>query len=235
MFLWGVAPYIIVTMFIVAIIWRYASNPFNWTSKSSELLEKRILRWGSLLFHYGIIAVLCGHIAGLLVPVSVYHAIGISDEAYHVGAIAGGLPAGFITLTGALILMYRRFAVARIRVTSSLGDRAAIIMLVIVLLTGLAATSANALGHSEFDYRTSINPWIRGLIVLQPDAELMRTVPKGFKVHIVTSYMLYLLFPFTRLVHVFSLPFGYLRRSYVLYRRRNGSPYPGNGNGKGAV
>ncbi|MBD3918567.1 respiratory nitrate reductase subunit gamma [Paenibacillus sp. PR3] len=222
-FLWGVLPYMIVVFVVSALIWRYVTNPFSWTSKSSELLEKRMLKWGSLLFHYGIIAVFFGHVAGLLVPVSVYHTLGISDEAYHIGALAGGLPAGVITLIGVLILLYRRLTVIRIRATSSVGDRVAIVVLALVILTGVLATSGNALSHTEFDYRTTINPWLRGLMVLQPDPELMSTVPIGFKIHMMTSFALYLVFPFTRLVHVFSLPIGYLRRSYVLYRRRDGS------------
>ncbi|CAJ1003947.1 nitrate reductase gamma subunit [Brevibacillus aydinogluensis] len=220
LFVWGVLPYIIAAIFITAIIWRYVTDPFGWTSKSSEVLEKRILRWGSLFFHYGLIAVFCGHIAGLLVPVSVYRSLGISDEAYHLVAIVGGLPAGIITFIGVLILLYRRFAVARIRLTSSAGDKIALVVLAIVILSGLAATAANAVSHSGFDYRTTINPWLRGLFVFQPDPELMRTVPLGFKIHILTTFVLYLVMPFTRLVHVFSLPLGYLRRSYVLYRRR---------------
>lgn len=221
-FLWGYLPYIVATVFLMALIWRYRTNPFSWTSKSSELLEKKILRWGSLLFHYGIIAVFGGHFAGLLIPVSVYRSLGISDDAYHVVAAVGGLPVGLITFVGAAILLYRRFAVARIRSTSSVGDLIAIVVLALVLFTGLAATTANTFHHTSFDYRTTINPWLRGLLVLHPQPELMRTVPFGFKIHILTTFVLYLLFPFTRLVHVFSLPLRYLNRSYVLYRRRNG-------------
>lgn len=223
LFLWGILPYIIVAVFVTAIIWRYVTNPFGWTSKSSEMLEKRILKWGSLLFHYGIIAVFFGHVAGLLVPVSVYRSLGVSDDAYHMAALAGGLPAGIITFVGVLILLYRRLSVARIRSTSSAGDHIALVVLVIVIFSGLAATSGSAVSHTDFDYRTTINPWLRGLLVFQPDPELMRTVPMGFKIHILTTFVLYLVFPFTRLVHVFSLPLGYLRRSYVLYRRRKGA------------
>lgn len=235
LFLWVIVPYMIVAFSLTAIVWRYVTNPFGWTSKSSELLEKRMLRWGSLLFHFGIMAVICGHIAGLLVPVSVYDSLGISEETYHIAAVAGGLPVGVITLLGALILLYRRWAVPRIRATSSTGDRIAIAMLTIVLLTGLIATTANAVNHTDFDYRTTINPWLRGLLAFQPDPELMTTVPLGFQIHIMTTFVLYLIFPFTRLVHVFSLPLGYLKRSYVVYRRRGGSVHTKKERRKGAV
>ncbi len=221
--LWGVLPYVVLTLFVSGLIWRYVTNPFGWTSKSSEMLEKRKLKWGSLLFHYGVLAVFCGHIAGLLVPVQVYRGLGISDEAYHLVAMVGGMPAGIVTFVGSLILLYRRYADPRIRATSSTGDRVALIVLVVVLFTGLAATAGSSLSHGDFDYRTTINPWLRGVLALRPDPELMETVPIGFKVHILTTFALYLVFPFTRLVHVFSLPLGYLRRSYVLYRRRNRS------------
>ena len=222
-FIWGVGPYIVFTLFLTSLIWRYKSHPFSWTSKSSEMLEKRMLRWGSLCFHFGIAAVLSGHIAGLLVPVQVYHALGISDEAYHVVALAGGLPAGVVTFIGVLILLYRRVSVPRVRLTSSAGDWVALVVLLIVIVTGLVATSANAVSHSDFDYRTTINPWLRGLLVMNPDASLMETVPVWFKLHIMTTFVLYLVLPYTRLVHMFSMPLGYLKRSYVVYRRRHAS------------
>ncbi len=218
--LWGALPYVVLTLCISGLVWRYVTNPFSWTSKSSEMLEKRKLRWGSLLFHYGVLAVFCGHIAGLLIPVEVYRGLGISDEEYHLAAIVGGMPAGIVTFAGSLLLLYRRYADARIRATSSLGDRVALIVLIVVLFTGLAATAASSMSHGDFDYRTTINPWLRGVLAFQPNPQLMETVPIGFKIHILTTFALYLVFPFTRLVHVFSLPLGYLRRSYVLYRRR---------------
>ncbi|THF76067.1 respiratory nitrate reductase subunit gamma [Cohnella fermenti] len=234
-FLWAVVPYIVVAVFLTAIVLRYKTNPFGWTSKSSELLEKRILRWGSLMFHFGIIAVFGGHVAGLLVPVSVYRSLGVSDEAYHIAAVAGGLPAGVVTFVGILILCYRRFASARIRATSSFGDRLALVVLTVVLFTGLLATSMNAAGHSEFDYRTTINPWLRNLFVFRPQPELMQDIPLGFKIHITTTFVLYLVIPFTRLVHIFSLPLGYLKRSYVVYRRRGGNVYSRKNGRRGAV
>lgn len=224
--LWGALPYMVIVFCITATIWRYVTNPFSWTSKSSEMLEKRLLRWGSLLFHIGIFAVICGHIAGLLVPIEFYHWIGLSDEAYHMGAVFGGLPAGIIAFAGLVILLVRRYTARRVRATSSVGDWLALAMLIIVIVTGILATSANAVNHSGFDYRTTINPWLRGLLVFQPDPALMQTVPMNFKVHILLTFVLYCVFPFTRLVHMLSMPLGYLRRSYVLYRRRDGAVYP---------
>lgn len=185
-----------------------------------------MLRWGSLLFHIGIFAVICGHIAGLLVPVEFYRWMGLSDEGYHLVAIAGGMPAGIIAFAGVVLLLFRRYASPRVRATSSAGDWMALIALVVVIVSGLLATSANAVNHTGFDYRTTINPWLRGLMIFQPDPTLMQTVPMNFKIHILLTFVLYCAFPFTRLVHMLSMPLGYLKRSYVVYRRRDGAVYP---------
>lgn len=219
-FLWVIYPYLVITIFIVGHLYRFNTIQFSWTSKSSEFLEKRVLKWGSTLFHWGIIFVFLGHVAGLLVPLSVYRAIGVSDELYHFMALSAGGIAGLAALVGALILMVRRLRVKRVRATSSAGDILAIVLLLVVILTGMSATGTNAVSHSGFDYRVTINPWIRGILSFQPNASLMLAVPVAFKIHIVAAFGLFAVWPFTRLVHVFSLPITYLRRSYVVYRRR---------------
>ncbi|OYD06694.1 respiratory nitrate reductase subunit gamma [Paludifilum halophilum] len=219
-FLWVIYPYLVITVFIVGHLYRLNNHPFSWTSKSSEFLEKRVLKWGSTLFHWGILFVVIGHVAGLLVPVSVYRALGVSDEAYHVIALSAGGIAGLAALLGALLLMGRRFRVKRVRATSSVGDLLVIVLLVIILLTGLTATGTNV-SHTGFDYRTTINPWIRGILTFRPDASLMEKVPVAFKIHILLAFGLFAVWPFTRLVHVFSLPITYLSRSYVVYRRHS--------------
>lgn len=218
-FLWVIYPYVVITIFIVGHLYRFNTNEFGWTSKSSEFLEKSMLRWGSTLFHWGIIFVFFGHVAGLLVPLSFYQAIGVSDELYHFLAISIGGMAGLAALIGLLILMLRRFRVKRVRATSSVGDIVAIVLLTIVIITGMSATGVNTVGTTGFDYRVTINPWIRGILTFRPDASFMATVPVAFKVHVAAAFGLFAVWPFTRLVHVFSLPLTYLRRSYVVYRR----------------
>lgn len=220
-FLWIIYPYLVLTIFIGGSVYRFNTNEFGWTSKSSEFLEKRVLKWGSSLFHWGIIFVFCGHVAGLLVPLSVYRAVGVSDEVYHFIAVFAGGIAGLAALVGGVILLVRRLRVKRIRATSSVGDIVAIVLLVTVIVTGMSATGANTVGHAGFDYRTTISPWVRGVLTFRPDASLMLTVPLAFKIHIGASLALFAVWPFTRLVHVFSLPLTYLRRSYVVYRRRD--------------
>ncbi|KIL41669.1 nitrate reductase [Gordoniibacillus kamchatkensis] len=220
LFLWIIYPYLVLAVFLFGVVARFNGNPYGWTSKSSELLEKRLLRAGSTSFHWGIIFVFFGHVGGLLVPIEVYHALGVPDEAYHVVALGAGTIAGIAALFGVVMLIYRRWTVKRVRMTSSAGDWIALLFLLVVIATGMMATGRNALAESAFDYRTTINPWIRGVLIFRPDPSLMADVPAYFKVHVAAAFGLFAVFPFTRLVHVFSLPVTYLWRSYVLYRRR---------------
>ncbi|MEC1681236.1 respiratory nitrate reductase subunit gamma [Bacillus mojavensis] len=217
--LWGVMPYIVLTIFIGGHIYRYQHDQFGWTAKSSELLEKKKLAAGSILFHWGMLCVIGGHLMGILIPEALYTFIGISEHAYHKMAIGAGLPAGVAACTGLFILTYRRLFDKRIRKTSSPSDILILILLLFMMLTGVAATFLN-IDSRGFDYRTTIGPWFREIFLFRPDASLMESVPLWFKLHIMIGYIVFILWPFTRLVHVFSLPLKYLTRSYVVYRKR---------------
>ncbi len=118
-FWWIIYPYLVLTVFVVGHIYRYNSDQFGWTAKSSEFMEKNTLKWGSILFHVGILMVLGGHVVGLLIPKSWTEALGMTEEMYHTGAIFGGGLAGIITLAGIMILLFRRVNVKRVRMTSS--------------------------------------------------------------------------------------------------------------------
>ncbi|MGV4322497.1 respiratory nitrate reductase subunit gamma [Bacillus mojavensis] len=217
--LWGVMPYIVLTIFIGGHIYRYQHDQFGWTAKSSELLEKKKLAAGSILFHWGMLCVIGGHLMGILIPEALYTSIGISEHVYHKMAIGAGLPAGVAACTGLFILTYRRLFDKRIRKTSSPSDILILILLLFMMLTGVAATFLN-IDSRGFDYRTTIGPWFREIFLFRPDASLMESVPLWFKLHIMIGYIVFILWPFTRLVHVFSLPLKYLTRSYVVYRKR---------------
>lgn len=223
-FLWGIYPYIVLTVFVGGHLYRIRSDPHSWTTRSSALLEKRWLRWGSTLFHWGILAVLLGHVVGLLVPREVHRALGLDDGTYHFIAVTAGGVAGAVTATGAVIVLARRFGVPRLRHTSSQGDFVAMALVALAVLTGLWATLWNSRSHPWFDYRETIGPWLRGLLTLRPDATLMADVPLPFKVHVLVALTLFAVWPFTRLVHAFGLPLAYLWRGYILYRRRPGFP-----------
>ena len=217
--LWVILPYIVITIFIGGHIYRYQHDQFGWTAKSSEMLEKKKLALGSSLFHWGIFFVIGGHVMGILIPESLYEALGVSEHMYHKIAIGFGLPAGIAALSGLLILTYRRFTDKRIRKTSSAGDLITLVALLFVMTTGLAATFLN-IDSKGFDYRTTIGPWFRNIFLFKPDAGLMASVPLWFKLHIIMGYVIFIVWPFTRLVHVFSMPLKYLTRSYVVYRKR---------------
>ncbi|WP_425445449.1 respiratory nitrate reductase subunit gamma [Virgibacillus ndiopensis] len=217
--LWGIFPYIVLTIFIGGHIYRYQRDQFGWSTKSSEFLDKKSIRIGSQLFHWGILIVFGGHFLGLIVPVELYNSLGISQHTYHTVALVFGIPAGIAAFVGLILLYYRRLTVKRVKATSSKGDWAVLFFLLIVIGSGLSATFANIDAH-EFDYRTTIAPWLRGLFVFQVQPELMTGVPVWFKFHITAFYGIAVVWPFTRLVHVFSLPLRYMRRNYVVYRSR---------------
>lgn len=216
--LWGILPYIVLTIFIGGHIYRYQKDQFGWTTKSSEFLDKKSLRIGSHMFHWGIIFVFIGHVLGIIVPVSFYNAIGVSEQMYHVVALIFGIPAGILAIVGLVMLCWRRVSIKRIKKTTSTSDWLTLIVLLIVIGTGLIATFFNV-DSAGFDYRTTIAPWMRGLFIFNVNPELMVNVPVWFKIHILSSFSLYAVWPFTRLVHAFSLPFMYFSRSYVVYRK----------------
>lgn len=217
--LWGIIPFIVLTIFIGGHIYRYQKDQFGWTTKSSEFLEKKHLKIGSLLFHWGIIFVFGGHILGLIIPVGFYNALGISEHTYHLVAISFGIPAGMASLIGIILLSYRRVSVQRIKATTSTSDWVALICILLAIITGMIATSFN-IDSQGFDYRTTIAPWLRGLLIFKVQPELMASIPIWFKIHIYSTFALYVVWPFTRLVHAFSFPVRYLRRNYVIYKRR---------------
>lgn len=218
--LWGVLPYIVITLFIGGHIVRYKYDQFGWTTKSSELLEKKDLKIGSNLFHWGIIFVFGGHVLGILVPLSFYESMGISESTYHMIALIGGIPAGLIALAGLLLLIRRRLKHKRVRVITSKADWIALIGLLFVVGSGLVATFFN-IDSQGFDYRATIAPWFRGLFVFNIHPELMSSVPLWFKFHVLGAFILFAVWPFTRLVHFFSLPLFYLSRSPIVYRRHS--------------
>ena len=218
--LWVVLPYVSVTIFLAGHVWRYRHDQFGWTSRSTQLLEHRLLAWGSPLFHYGALAAIGGHVLGILVPASAINAIGIHEHAYHlIAAVAGGV-AAVVTAGGFLILVYRRATVRRVAVTTSWLDLAVFGLLTISIGLGAYQTLAiQAFGHA-YDYRASISPWFRSLLTFQPETHTVTGASLIFQIHAISAWPLYALWPFTRLVHAWSIPFQYLGRPYILYRRR---------------
>ncbi|MBF6181702.1 Nitrate reductase-like protein narX [Nocardia otitidiscaviarum] len=218
--LWVAVPYAAIAAFVVGHIWRYRYDKFGWTTRSSQLYENRLLRLGSPLFHYGILLVIVGHVGGLLIPKSWTEAIGLSENTYHLLAVGLGAVAGAATLTGAAILVYRRRTVGPVFSATTRNDKIMYFLLVGTLLLGLGTTVLGNLTEHPHDYRETVSPWFRSIFVLQPDPALMAVAPLGFRLHALSAWALVAFWPFSRLVHVFSLPLGYLTRPYIVYRSR---------------
>jgi nitrate reductase gamma subunit len=219
-FLWVVVPYVCLTVFVVGHVWRYRYDKFGWTTRSSQLYENRLLRIGSPLFHFGILAVFLGHVMGLGVPKSWTEAVGVTEGTYHFMAVSIGAVAGFATLVGMAILIYRRRTTGPVFSATTPMDKVMYLVLAVVILLGLLNTVvANVVGH--YDYREGVSVWFRGIFFFDLRPELMAGAPLGFQLHGLAAMVLFALWPFTRLVHVFSAPLGYLTRPYIVYRSRD--------------
>ncbi|MEO6411646.1 MAG: respiratory nitrate reductase subunit gamma [Pedococcus sp.] len=221
--LFVLVPYVCMTTFVVGHLWRYRYDKFGWTTRSSQLYENRLLRIGSPLFHFGMLGVVGGHVIGLLVPESWTDAVGVSTQTYHVVAVTGGLIAGVMALVGMSILIYRRRTVGPVFSATTVMDKVMYVFLGVVIVLGMWNTVAGSVlsvgGH--YDYREGVSVWYRSFLAFQPQPELMAAAPLGFKLHALTAFALFALWPFTRLVHVFSAPVGYLTRPYIVYRSRD--------------
>jgi nitrate reductase gamma subunit len=218
--LWVIVPYVAITVFVVGHVWRYHYDKFGWTTRSSQLYEKRLQRWGSPLFHFGILAALGGHVIGILVPKSWTEAVGISEPVYHFLAVTLGVIAGFGTVIGMAILIYRRRTVGPVFSATTTNDKAMYAVLASVILLGLGTTVLGNLTGHPHDYRETVAPWFRSIFYFRPQPELMTVAPLGFQLHALAAWVLFAMWPFTRLVHAFSAPIGYLWRPYVVYRSR---------------
>ncbi len=218
--LWVVVPYAAMVVFVGGHAWRYRYDKFGWTTRSSQLYEGRLLRLGSPLFHFGILAALGGHVVGLLVPKSWTEGVGVGETAYHAVSLVLGLVAGFGTVLGLGILIYRRRTVGPVFSATTRNDKAMYVVLSATILAGLLTTVLSNLTAHPHDYRETVSPWLRSVLVLQPDTHLITAAPWGFRLHVLLAFALFAFWPFTRLVHVFSAPVGYLNRPYIPYRSR---------------
>jgi nitrate reductase gamma subunit len=224
-FLWVIIPYMALAVFILGHIWRFRRDRFGWTTRSSQIYESKLLRIGSPLFHYGIIFVFLGHVVGLGIPKAWTAAVGITDHMYHFMAITIGLGAAAATVGGLFLLIYRRRTNRRVFGATTRLDKLMYLMLSIVILAGVYSTIFDsALGG--YDYREGVSVWFRQFWAFQPDYVLMSSAPIGFQVHVLSAILIFALWPFTRLVHVFAAPLGYLTRPYIIYRSKDPQRQP---------
>ena len=225
-FLWVIFPYLCLTTFVVGHYWRYRYDKFGWTTRSSQLYEDRLLRIGSPLFHFGMLGVVGGHLIGLVIPQGWTDAIGLSRHTYHVIALAGGIPAGVAAVAGLLILVYRRRMTGPVFSATTTNDKAMYAVLGAVIILGIWNTIAGSLLQfgGEYNYRDGVSPYFRSIFAFLPKPELIAAAPLGFQLHALLAFTVFAMWPFTRLVHVFSAPLGYLTRPYIVYRSREPRP-----------
>ncbi|MCA0401589.1 MAG: respiratory nitrate reductase subunit gamma [Proteobacteria bacterium] len=219
--LFGWYPYLALTVFVLGSLIRFDREQYTWKAGSSQLLRRKQLRVGSNLFHVGILIIFFGHLGGLLTPIWIFDALGISHGFKQGLAIVVGGVAGLMCLVGIALLTHRRLFDARIRATSSFSDTAILLILFAQLLLGLA-TIPVSLGHMDGHEMVKFMTWAQGVLTLQADAwKQVQDVNLIFKAHLVLGMTIFLLFPFTRLVHVWSAPIWYLgRRGYQVVRSR---------------
>lgn len=219
--LFGWYPYLALTVFVLGSLIRFDREQYTWKAGSSQLLRRKQLRVGSNLFHVGILIIFFGHLGGLLTPIWIFDALGISHGFKQGLAIVVGGVAGLMCLVGIALLTHRRLFDARIRATSSFSDTAILLILFAQLLLGLA-TIPVSLGHMDGHEMVKFMTWAQGILTLQADAwKQVQDVNLIFKAHLVLGMTIFLVFPFTRLVHVWSAPIWYLgRRGYQVVRSR---------------
>jgi nitrate reductase gamma subunit len=232
---WGVIlPYAAMVIFIVGHVWRWRYDQFGWTSRSTQLQEKRMLKWGAPLFHYSPFAAIGGHVIGILIPKSVTEFLGIPEGVYTTFSGVAGSIAAIGVLVGGGILLLRRTSVPRVRATTSAVDYLALILLGIIVGLGIYLTLGVQELGGGYDYRNTVSPWFRSLFTGSPDVHAISSAPIMYQVHATAAWMIFLVWPFSRLVHAWSYPLWYLWRPYIVYRRRraSGPPEPGTGGRK---
>jgi nitrate reductase gamma subunit len=225
LFVWY--PYICLTVFLLGSLVRFEREQYSWRAASSQMLRKRQLRWGSNLFHVGILFLLLGHTVGLLTPTSLYTLLITVEQKQLIAVAAGGI-AGVICFLGLTLLLHRRLFDVRIRRTSSAMDIALLALLWIQLCLGLA-TLPFSIGHRDGSVMLVLSHWAQGIVTLHPvDAGTLQGLDWPYLAHLVLGMTLFLVFPFSRLVHIWSAPVWYLGlRGYQIVRSRRASSQPG--------
>ncbi|MBU2705584.1 respiratory nitrate reductase subunit gamma [Zooshikella marina] len=219
--LFAIYPYIALSVFFVGSLIRYDRDQYTWKTSSSQIFESRQLRRGSILFHIGIIMILLGHFVGLLTPTAVWHVLGISASFKQLVAMLLGGVFGLVCLAGLIILIRRRLTNPRVRANTNIMDFTILWLLLAQLVLGLLSIFVSA-GHMDGQEMLKLMSWAQSIVTFQAnDAALsIASVHWIYKLHVWLGMTLFLVFPFSRLVHIWSVPVGYLNRRYQLVRAR---------------
>ena len=220
-FLFGLYPYICLTVFLLGSLIRFDRDQYTWKSDSSQLLKAGQLRWGSNLFHIGILFLFFGHFAGLLTPHFVYERFVSAGDKQLMAMITGGI-AGLLGFIGVSLLLHRRLFEPRIRINSKTSDIVLLVLLWLQFALGLATIAVSA-NHMDGGLMMAFGEWAQHIVTLRPGAvEFLSGAGVLFKIHLFLGMSIFLVFPFTRLVHVWSgfAVVGYLVRPYQVVRAR---------------
>ena len=219
--LFGVYPYVALAVLMVGSVIRYDREPYSWRAGSSQLLRRKQLMWGSVLFHLGVLAIFGGHVVGLLTPLWVWEMLGVAHGVKQMVAIVLGGVAGIAGIVGASMLIHRRFFDARIRASSNLADNLIIAILWVQLALGLGTISVS-LRHLDGEEMVLFMRWAQGIFTFNSEAAgYVAHADLVFKMHITLGLTIFVLFPFTRLVHMLSVPVRYFwRPGYQIVRTK---------------
>jgi nitrate reductase gamma subunit len=224
-FLFGYYPYVCLSVFFLGSLIRYDREQYTWKSDSSQLLRHGQLRWGSNLFHIGVLGIFAGHFTGLLTPLTVWHLLGVSPAEKQLTAIVGGGIFGTMCIIGLAILAHRRLSDARILSSSRPVDILILVLLIAQVVLGLAGIPLS-MQHMDGSEMVKFMGWAQRIWTFRGGAaDLVANVSIIFKLHLVLGLTVFLVFPFTRLVHIWSgfATVLYLLRPYQLMRSRGGS------------
>ncbi len=219
--LFVVLPYVATALALVVSIIRWRRDPFSVSAVSSQLLEGRKLFWGSVSFHWGITIILIGHLAALVIPGGVELWNGSPARLYLLEAT--GLALAAWTLFGLGVLIYRRLTSARVRAITTPMDLVVLAVILVQVVTGIWIAVGYRWG--SFWGTSVFVPYIRSLLVLQPRPELVEPLPFVLQAHVVSFFVFLVIFPFSRLVHIVTVPLGYLTRPWQKVVRLNREPY----------
>lgn len=224
--LFGIYPYVSLSVFLIGSLIRFDREQYGWRSGSSQLLRAKQLRWGSNLFHIGVLFILAGHFVGLLTPHALYTLVITAEQKQMLAIVSGGI-AGVVCFIGLTMLIHRRLVDPRIRATSSAMDIAILLLIWLQLVLGLV-TLPFSLGHRDGTVMILLSEYVQHIVTFRGGAaDILAGVDWPFRAHLLLGMTLFLLFPFSRLVHIWSVPVGYMFRPYQVVRRRGSSrPLP---------
>ena len=219
-FFFNIYPYVCLAVFFMGSLARFDRDQYTWKSDSSQLLRSGTLRWGSNLFHVGILFLLMGHTVGLLTPHWLYESFITPERKQAVAVVAGGI-AGVVCFVGLTLLLHRRLSDPRIRLTSHRTDLASLVILWVQLTIGLI-TLPYSFGHEDASVMLALSDWAQRIVTFRPDAAGLVALAWPYQIHLVLGMTIFLLLPFSRLVHVWSgfASIAYVFRPYQLIRAR---------------